>query len=91
MLYNGDNEELKKNFFTKGNEYSVRSGTIVLNSKEKNVLDAYINFEGREKNETERSFYRADKTFNFQELFKPEATTPLPSNILKMQKQLFGN
>ncbi len=91
LLYNGSNEELKKNFFTKGNEYSVRSGTIVLNSKEKNVLDAYINFEGREKNETERSFYRADKTFNFQELFKPEATTPLPSNILKMQKQLFGN
>lgn len=91
LLYNGTNEELKNNFFKTGNEYSVRSGTIVLNSKEKNVLDAYINFEGREKNETERTFYRADKTFNFQDLFKPEATLPLPSNILKMQKQLFGN
>ncbi len=91
LLYNGDNPELKSNFFTKGNEYSVRSGTIVLNSKEKNVFDAYINFEGREKNETERTFYRSDKTFNFQDVFKPEETKPVPSNILKMQKQLFGN
>ena len=91
LIYNGDNQELKSNFFTKGNEYTIRSGTIVLNSKEQNVLDAYINFEGREKNETERAFYRNDKTFNFLDLFKPEETKPVPSNILKMQKQLFGN
>lgn len=88
LSYTGSNQELKENFFTKNNEYIIRSATISMTSKENNVFDTSINIEGREKNETERNFYRTNKVFNFDSLFKKELTKPIPPAILQLQNQL---
>ena len=88
LSYTGSNPELKENFFTKNNEYIIRSGTISMDSKENGVIDTNINIEGREKNETERNFYRTNKVFNFDDLFKKELTKPTPPSILQLQEQL---
>ena len=72
MTYTGTNEDLKNTLFKNADEYIIRSGTFNVSSQANNILDAYINIEGREKNETEHRFYRTDKSFNFNELFKPD-------------------
>ena len=88
MKYTGDNSELKSNLFKNGDEYIIRSGTLNISSQANNILDAYINIEGREKSETEHNFYRTDKSFNFNDLLKPEESDPIPDQILKLQNQL---
>ncbi len=88
LTYTGTNEDLKNTLFKNADEYIIRSGTFNVSSQANNILDAYINIEGREKNETEHRFYRTDKSFNFNELFKPDKTEPIPSQILKLQDQL---
>lgn len=91
LTYTGNNENLKDTLFKNTDEYIIRSGTMNISSQANNILDAYINIEGREKNATEHNFYRTDKSFNFNELLKPEAVAPIPANILKMQDQLSHN
>ena len=88
LKYTGDNSELKSNLFKNGDEYIIRSGTLNISSQANNILDAYINIEGREKSETEHNFYRTDKSFNFNDLLKPEESDPIPDQILKLQNQL---
>ncbi len=88
LTYTGTNADLKNSLFKNTNEYIIRSGTFNVSSQANNILDAYINIEGREKNETEHHFYRTDKSFNFNELFKPDKTEPIPSQILELQDQL---
>ncbi len=90
VKYTGTNPELKNALFKNNDEYIIRSGTLTLNSRQNNTIDAYINIEGREKNATEHQFYKTDKTFNFNELFKPEQSQPIPLQIQKLQHQLSG-
>ncbi len=91
LKYTGTDSALRNNLFKQGDEYIVRSGTLNISSQANNILDAYINIEGREKNETEHHFYRTDKSFNFNDLLKPEENDPIPSHILKLQNQLSHN
>ena len=91
LKYNGNNPELKTSLFKNGDEYFIRSGTLNISSQANNILDAYINIEGREKNATEYHFYRTDKSFNFNELLKPEENNPIPVHIINLQNQLSHN
>ncbi len=91
LKYNGNNPELKTSLFKNGDEYFIRSGTLNISSQANNILDAYINIEGREKNATEYHFYRTDKSFNFNELLKPEENNPIPVHIINLQNQLSLN
>lgn len=88
LKYTGKDSKIKNTLFKSDNEYSIRNGTVNLNSAQNKLLDAYINLEGREKNETEHQFYKTDMTFKFSDLFKPEEIQPIPLNIQKIQYQL---
>ena len=73
--------------FKKGNEFTIKSGNIVLTPNENGTVDVYLNFDGREQDQT-KMLYKDSVSLNPAEIIIPTSISLIPTSISEKQKQL---
>ena len=87
LKYTGKDAKIKQALFKKGNEFTIKSGNIVLTPNENGTVDVYLNFDGREQDQT-KMLYKDSVSLNPAEIIIPTSISLIPTSISEKQKQL---
>lgn len=84
--YNGNNRRIRNALFKNSNEYLLRSGTIQLTQGKDNILNAYLNFEGRMLPDQIKTNYSDTIRINPKDILSTARQEPIPALIAQRQQ-----
>ena len=88
LTYSGDNTMLRSDLFAGGDEYLLKTGSIILSNNNNNSIDAYINLDGRLSTSQIKTPYKNMITLNPAEIINPMPEMAVPENIKQLQEQI---